>query len=321
VEMVACNLCGSSRQTEVYQIPDRRYFPEEMFSVVACEECGMGYVNPRPTVSEIQKYYPAEYYQQAPTASWERYLRRRFENEAKFLRGLEREGEQPLLLDVGCANGEFPRFMAARKWRVEGVETSESAERIRDFKVYTQQFQDIPVTQPTYDAITAWAVLEHVHDPMGYFRKAASVLKRGGLFVFLVTNFESLASRALFCEDVPRHLYFFTRAAVKRYLQANGLVLESEHNDRTIYKLAPSNWLAYQIKTRVMRERYTFADVKLTHREFLQRHQLRRGLVSSLKYARYAPTSVIDRLLWPLIESAQILRKNYGISGYVARKP
>src|SRR5437879_8656059 len=74
--------------------------------------------------------------------------------------------------------------MAARSWDVEGVEISQSPRRITDFRVYGQEFQDIPVNEPVYDAVTAWAVLEHVHDPMSYFRKASEVVKKGGLFVF-----------------------------------------------------------------------------------------------------------------------------------------
>jgi len=34
----------------------------------------------------------------------------------------------------------------------------------------------------------------------------------------------------------------------------------------------------------------------------------------------YSPASVIDRMLWPAIEAAQILAKKYGISTYAARK-
>jgi 2-polyprenyl-3-methyl-5-hydroxy-6-metoxy-1,4-benzoquinol methylase len=79
--------------------------------------------------------------------------------------------------------------MAARSWDVEGVEISQSPERITDFRVYGQEFQDIPVNEPVYDAVTAWAVLEHVHDPMPYFRKASEVVKKGGLFVFSRAEF------------------------------------------------------------------------------------------------------------------------------------
>jgi len=321
VETVACNLCGSTRYTAVYEMSDRRrYFPEEMFTVVACDSCGLGFVNPRPAIGEIQKYYPAGYYDQPATPEHEQYLQRRFAEQAKYLQGLERAGEQRTLLDVGCANGDFPRFMAARGWRVEGVETSESSQRIRDFKVYTQQFQEIPVTEPTYDAITAWAVLEHVHDPMAYFRKASRVLKSGGVFVFLVQNFESVASRYLFCEDVPRHLYFFDRRTIRRYVETAGMQLEKEDNNRKIYKMAPYNWFAYHWKTRIRGEKFTYQDVPLTHREYIQKHDLRRGLSSMLKHAAYAPSYVADRIFWPLIENVQILRKTYGISTFVARK-
>jgi hypothetical protein len=34
----------------------------------------------------------------------------------------------------------------------------------------------------------------------------------------------------------------------------------------------------------------------------------------------YSPSSVVDRMLWPLIEMGQILRKTYGSSTYVGRK-
>jgi 2-polyprenyl-3-methyl-5-hydroxy-6-metoxy-1,4-benzoquinol methylase len=94
--------------------------------------------------------------------------------------------------------------MAARGWRVEGVEVAESSQPISDFRVYAQEFHKIRVDQPTYDAVTAWAVLEHVHDPMAYFRKASQVLRKDGLFVFNAPNFASVSSRYLFCEDFPR---------------------------------------------------------------------------------------------------------------------
>jgi cyclopropane fatty-acyl-phospholipid synthase-like methyltransferase len=301
-------------------MPDRRFFPEELFKIVECDECGLGFVNPRPTIAEIHKYYPSQYFEQPTTKSHERYLGRRFAAEAKYLRAMENGAGGQRLLDVGCANGDFPRFMAARGWLVEGVEISESSRRIKDFPVHTEEFQNITVSEPTYDAITAWAVLEHVHDPMAYFRKAASVIKKNGLFVFLVTNFQSIASRYLFCEDVPRHLYFFTRKTVRRYLDATGFVLEREDNGRNIYKLAPVNWLNFMVRKHARKQSFSFADMPLTEREFRARHNLRRGLRASLKYLSYSPMSVIDKMLWPAIETAQILRRSYGISTYVARK-
>jgi cyclopropane fatty-acyl-phospholipid synthase-like methyltransferase len=320
LETVACNLCGSERYKAVYTMPDRLFPAEEYFSVVECNECGLGFVNPRPTIPEIQKYYPAGYFEKPSAKSNARYLRRRFSAEADYLKELESVGGRKRLLDVGCATGDFPRFMAARGWEVEGVEVSQAAQRIQDFRVYAQEFQDIPVDEPTYDAVTAWAVLEHVHNPMMYFQKASRVLKPGGFFVFLVTNFRSAASRHLFCEDVPRHLYFFTRETVSRYLEATGFALVKERNGRDVYKMAPNNWLTYMVRTRLLRREYTFRDVPLTSKEFRRLYHLQSGIAAALKYAAYSPLSVIDRMLWPAIETAQILRKSYGISTYVAQK-
>jgi SAM-dependent methyltransferase len=268
----------------------------------------------------MEKYYPREYYQPVPTTSFRRFRRRRFKAQFRFLREVQNRQGPKKLLDVGCGNGDFLYFMKERGWEVEGVEVSEVSPRIMDFRVYPQTFDKIPVEEPTYDAVTAWAVLEHVHDPMEYFRKAARVLKKDGLFVFLVTNFHSIASRKLYGEDVPRHLYFFTRETVAQYLVKTGFALVTEDNGRSVDKMAPFNWLVFLMRTRVRGEPFTYADLPLTSREFRQRYRLKKGLGEFLRYAAYSPASVIERLLMPVVETAQILRKTYGVSTYVARK-
>jgi hypothetical protein len=96
--------------------------------------------------------------------------------------------------------------------------------------------------------------------------------------------------------------------------------LDQENNGRGIYKLAPHNWLAYMIRTRLRGKPYRYEDVPLTSKEFRRVRNLPPGLGTALKYAVYAPAVVLDRMLWPAIETAQILRKTYGVSTFVARK-
>ncbi len=62
METVTCNLCGSDRYKLVYRKPDLAFFPDKVFSVVECTQCGLGFVNPRPTEAETPKYYPEAYY-------------------------------------------------------------------------------------------------------------------------------------------------------------------------------------------------------------------------------------------------------------------
>jgi SAM-dependent methyltransferase len=300
-------------------MPDRRGYQAGIFTVVECNQCGLGFVNPRPQFEEMWKYYPEEYYEEE-FAQHRAYHLRRYAREACYLRPIERKPASKSLLDVGCANGDFPRFMKARGWQVEGVEVSTSSQPITDFKVYPQQLPDIPVNQPSYDAVTAWAVLEHVHDPMAYFRKAGEVTKAGGLFVFHVPNFNSLASRRLFIEDIPRHLYFFSEETVRRYLAETGFALEKACFAKDIFVASSYNWLHYFVQATLRKQPFTYADLPMARPEFFERYHLEPGLRSTLKYVIAQPLTALDRALLPVLTGVQILRKTYGSSTYVARK-
>src|SRR5215469_18187139 len=203
MEAVACNLCGSLDHELLYRMPDTLFFKEKWFNVVECRQCGLGFVNPRPSFEEMGRFYPACYYEWFQKE--QNFNDRRYEIEAAYVHRHMNPAPGRLLLDIGCANGDFPRVMQRHHWSVEGIEVSATSQRITDFPVYSVPFPEIPIIEPRYDVVTAWAVLEHVHDPGAYFRKVAQVLRPGGIFVFNVPNFGSVTSRHLFREDVPRH--------------------------------------------------------------------------------------------------------------------
>ncbi len=317
METIKCNLCGSDNYRVVYSMPDARYFVDEWFNVVECNHCRLGFVNPRPTRAEISKYYPSSFYDYFDD---ERdYHLRRYAAEARFLPEASSD-KSKLLLDVGCANGDFPRFMQELGWRVEGVEVSPNSKAITDFKVYKQAFTEIPVYEPRYDAITAWAVLEHTHDPMAYFRKAAQVLKAGGIFVFLVTNFKSVSSRSLFREDVPRHLYFFTEETVRKYLaESDFYLIQKDYSDK-IYSMRPVNFLRYYFYHYFKRQRLGWKDAQFSKPHQSKKHRLQDLLIEDIKYVISNPFYVVDRLLMPIYERYQIITKAYGIVTFVARR-
>ncbi|NWG02547.1 MAG: class I SAM-dependent methyltransferase [Syntrophaceae bacterium] len=294
-------------------MPDHRYFINEWFNVVECANCGLGFVNPRPTRSEMSKYYPSAFFDYFE--SERDYHLRRYSAEAKFLQGIAPKGHRRLL-DLGCANGDFPRYMQQLGWKVEGVEVSQNSKTITDFKVYKQDFTEIEVYEPSYDAITAWAVLEHVHDPMAYFKKVALVLKSGGVFVFLVTNFKSLSSRCLFLEDIPRHLYFFTEETVKKYLATSGFDLIHTDYDNKIYSMRPINFLRYYFYRYFKKQRFEWR-----HTQFRSLYSFEKNhLTGKLKHLLLDPIDVFDQLLSPIYERYQIITKKYGIVTYIAMR-
>lgn len=317
METVACNLCGSTRHAVVYTMPDRLYYPEKMFTIVECQDCGLGFVNPRPSPAEIGKYYPESFYDYFRKDV--KYHRKRYRKEAAYLAPVPPDRRH--LLDVGCANGDFPRFMKTLGWIVEGLEVSRTAAPIDEFPVYRVPFAEAALGEGRYGAVTMWAVLEHVHDPMSYIAKAWAVLQPGGYFVFLVTNFNSLFSRKLYGEDVPRHLYFFTEPTVRRYLDLNGFEFISCRYDDDVYEAIPLNWLFYLIVTYVKRRRFLWADRQPTRSEYLAARGLDKGLLSTMSYVLHHPLAGLDAALSPAVALVEKWLKRYGIVTYVARKP
>ncbi|HVO67336.1 MAG TPA: class I SAM-dependent methyltransferase [Syntrophales bacterium] len=317
METVKCNLCGSDNYRVVYSMPEARYFVNEWFNVVECNYCGLGFVNPRPTRAEISKYYPSSFYDYFDD---ERdYHLRRYAAEARFLPRASSDYNK-LLLDIGCANGDFPRYMQQLGWEVEGVEVSLNSKAITHFKVYKQEFTEIPVYEPRYDAITAWAVLEHIHDPMAYFRKAAQVLKAGGIFAFLVTNFESVSSRCLFLEDIPRHLYFFTESTIRKYLSISGFELIKRDYSNQIYSMHPINFLRYYLYRYILRRRLKWNDIPFKTLHFFEKGSFKNCWMKNMKRLISNPLYIVDRILMPIYEKYQVIFKKYGIVTYVTRR-
>jgi hypothetical protein len=58
METIKCNLCGSDKYRVIYSMPGTRYFIDEWFNVVGCINYGLGFVNPRPSSSEMSRCYP-----------------------------------------------------------------------------------------------------------------------------------------------------------------------------------------------------------------------------------------------------------------------
>jgi len=323
MESVACDLCGGDRLRVVYRQPDHLFFPDRWFDVVECSGCGLGFVNPRPTRAEIGEYYPAQFF-----ASFAHHSHlARYAAEAKFLPPVS-AGAKPRLLDIGCANGDFPRFVRGLGWQVEGVEVSSNADPITDFPVYRTDFPAIAVEGARYDAITAWAVLEHVHEPTAYFRKVSQLLKPGGRFAFLVTNFDSLSSRALFREDIPRHLYFFTPATLARFIDESRLRLVSVVHSREIFEMVPSNILYYAFCRYLRRRPLRWEDLPESRYDYIRRktgahgaHAAHPGRLMDLRYAMRYPMAALDRISAKLFERWQLWARRYGVVICTAEKP
>lgn len=315
MEIVDCNLCGGSDYRLIYRMPDLKFFPDEWFNVVECLNCGLGFVNPRPTIDEIQKYYPQAFFEYFQIGDFHK---NRYRREAKYLLKLPVSREKRLL-DVGCANGDFPIFMKSLGWDAEGLETANSASQKQVLRIHTVPFDKLNVTRQ-FDVITMWAVLEHAHDPKSYLLKARDALVDNGWLVLNVPNFDSLGSKRLFKEDIPRHLYFFNKRSIQKYFSETGFHISYSHFSDDVYGMNVDNWLLYLKTVYFDGKPFQALDNKVRRLDFLHLHGLNNGTMSTFKYLRKYWMHALDTLLEPLVEWAQKISRSYGQVTYVARK-
>jgi SAM-dependent methyltransferase len=129
------------------------------------------------------------------------------------------------VLDVGCSSGAFLHQLRQRfpgSYDILGTDVSgaplDYAES-RGIPVFRGNFLDQDLNGRTFEAITLWAVLEHLAEPKRFIERAASLLKPDGLCFVLVPNMHSLAVRligARYRYIYPQHLNYFTRATLSK---------------------------------------------------------------------------------------------------------
>ena len=146
----------------------------------------------------------------------------RFQRELKLLRRYCRHGA---VLDVGCSTGAFLYQLGQRygseyeRLGTDVVEPALDYAGSRGVPVLRGSFLDHDFAGRRFDAVTFWAVLEHLNEPRRFLAKAASLLAPGGHCFVLVPNMNSLAVRLLgkrYRYITPEHVNYFTAATLKR---------------------------------------------------------------------------------------------------------
>lgn len=138
---------------------------------------------------------------------------------------------QGRLLDFGCGGGSFLRLQRDRGWTVAGMDFNEAvAAELRSDDALDVRAGTWPgpvMADRTFDAITAWHVIEHLPDPVGWVRQAASQLAPGGYLLIVCPNADSWAARRFGADwigyDVPRHFSHFTPGVIQRLVTDAGL--------------------------------------------------------------------------------------------------
>lgn len=201
--------------------------------MVRCTACGMVYVNPAPAGMASGEFYDKEgaAYYLSPAKLESDYADVRFARELKLFRKFCPRGA---VLDVGCGSGGF-LFQLNQRWSgdyellgtdVSGAPLDYAESRgvpVARGDFLTQDFQG-----RKFDAITLWAVAEHLAEPKKFLEKARALLKPDGVCLVLAPNLRSLAVRLLganYRYVYAQHLNYFSAPTLAQLAEGCGFTV------------------------------------------------------------------------------------------------
>lgn len=201
---------------------------KESFELIKCGGCGLVFTQDIPAASEISRYYRAvQYISHSDTDRgvinklYHIVRGRTIQKKRNLVRkytGLK----NGTLLDIGSGTGSFLSGMKAAGWDISGVEPDEIARQ------NSMEFHGITAIDPSeagrfkdhsFDAVTMWHVLEHVHQLKEQIQQIDRLIGEKGVVFIAVPNNISYDARYYGVHwaawDVPRHLYHFNPESMR----------------------------------------------------------------------------------------------------------
>jgi ubiquinone/menaquinone biosynthesis C-methylase UbiE len=142
---------------------------------------------------------------------------------------------QGRLLDYGCGTGSFLVEMKRAGWQISGIENDSGA--MQKASIQTDQLIHSPdhlvqFDSTSFEVLTLWHVLEHVHDLNETIHQFNRILIDNGILIIAVpnhTSYDANVYRKFWAAyDVPRHLYHFSPVTITRLLSNHGFKLISQ---------------------------------------------------------------------------------------------
>lgn len=206
------------------------------FKYVTCKNCSTLFVNPRPPFDTLK-----EFYSKSPSTSFwvneffkpvaEVRREKIFKPRAEYVSELLKENRKWVVGDIGAGFGLFLEEL--RKILPDSsyiaIEPSvEMAEicKAKGLEVNCLFLEEIEGMENEFDLLTAFELIEHLHKPALFLKKAHSLLKPGGHFLLTTLNSRGFDILLLWDKSKsiapPHHLNFFNPDSLKHLMEKIG---------------------------------------------------------------------------------------------------
>lgn len=237
ITYASCPCCLSKNIRQQLSVKDYTV-SKQLFDVWECTDCTLRFTQNIPEEAAIGDYYKAENYI-SHTDTKKGFVNKLYhlvrnttlKSKCRLV-GRYTGLDQGHVLDIGAGTGAFLAAIRDRGWGVKGIEPDAKA---RDLSI---KHHILPLEGPeklpdlstaSFEAVTLWHVLEHVHNLHGYMEQIKRILTPGGKAFIAVPNYTSYDANVYkehwAAYDVPRHLYHFSPTAMKHLLKRHGLKL------------------------------------------------------------------------------------------------
>lgn len=272
-----CPSCGSNAISALMTVKDFSV-STETFQLMACSKCSLVFTQDIPAASKIGRYYQAEQYiSHSDTrrgiinklyhlirARTIRQKRRLIQNYTGLKSGT--------ILDIGSGTGSFLNAMRFAGWDISGIEPDDTARK------NSGKLHGITAVAPdeagrfedhSFDTITMWHVLEHVHHLKEQVQQIGRLIKADGVVFIAVPNHSSFDARYYrtfwAAWDVPRHLYHFTPESMRFLWEQGGF---------EVVDIRPMWYDSFYVS--MLSEKYRSGHTKIIHPVYI-------GMVSNIK--------------------------------------
>jgi len=247
---------------------------KENFELFRDESLDLLITLPQPEEKNLAKYYESDDYISHTDGK-----RSLFEKVYHFVKTIALKSKLDLindlqpskgkLLDIGAGTGDFLALAKQYGWNITGVEPSEKAKSIALKKGVSFVENTNLLDENSFDLISMWHVLEHVPNLEEQIKELKRLLKPNGTILIAVPNFNSYDAKQYgtfwAAYDVPRHLWHFSKTAIRMLFEKEELKLE---------KVLPMKFDAYYVS--LLSEKYKTGNMNFISAFFV-------GLRSNLK--------------------------------------
>ncbi len=228
MEIVTCPCGKGGSPSEAFHTATRRY--------VACPDCGLVFLSPRPSSTRVEEYYRVRYDGSYGAAESSADRRPVFASVLAHVSDWQRPPGR--LLDIGCGDGAFMMLCREAGWTCAGVEVSQGAAaraRAKGCTVYSPDELGRSATD-RFDVVTLVNVLETVTDPAALVRAMSRRLVPQGLMAVRVSNglfHQTMRAPVRWCGaqyDQAFHLFSYSPDALRTLVETSGFEVLSLRN-------------------------------------------------------------------------------------------